>query len=153
MCAPPSMLAQKVSRLWSSVLSVGGKPATNLCQEWSVSHSTVSDSQRTHELYSQPVSSVHGILQTRILEWVAISFPRLSSQPRDRSLVFSIAGIFFTIWVTRESTYLGELIFQACSSWHKQLGLKGDVSYKELPCSDCSMLRADSPLPQPLGLF
>ena len=33
--------------------------------------------------YSSPGSSVHGILQTRILEWVAISFSRGSSQPRD----------------------------------------------------------------------
>ena len=33
--------------------------------------------------YSQPGSSVHGILQARILEWVAISFSRGSSQPRD----------------------------------------------------------------------
>ena len=33
--------------------------------------------------YSPPSSSVHGILQARILEWVAISFSRGSSQPRD----------------------------------------------------------------------
>ena len=37
--------------------------------------------------YSIPDSSVHGILQARILEWVAISFSRGSSQPRDRTLV------------------------------------------------------------------
>ena len=35
--------------------------------------------------YSPPGSSVHGILQARILEWVAISFSRGSSQPRDRT--------------------------------------------------------------------
>ena len=35
--------------------------------------------------YSPPGSSVHGILQTRILEWVAISFSRASSRPRDRT--------------------------------------------------------------------
>ena len=35
--------------------------------------------------YSLPRSSVHGILQVRILEWVAILFPRGSSQPRDRT--------------------------------------------------------------------
>ena len=36
-------------------------------------------------IYSNPVSSVHGILQARILEWVAIPFPRGSSQLRDRN--------------------------------------------------------------------
>ena len=39
---------------------------------------------------------VHGILQARILEWVAFSFSRGSSQPRDRTQVSSIAGGFFT---------------------------------------------------------
>ena len=43
-------------------------------------------------------SSVHGILQTRILEWVAIPFSRGSSWPRDRIPVSCIAGRFFTIW-------------------------------------------------------
>ena len=42
-------------------------------------------------------SSVLGILQARILEWVAISFSRGSSQPRDRTQVSCIAGRFFTV--------------------------------------------------------
>ena len=46
--------------------------------------------------YSLPGSSVHGILQARILEWVAISFSRGSSQPRNRTQVSYIAGRFFT---------------------------------------------------------
>ena len=41
---------------------------------------------------SPPGSSVHGILQARILEWVAISFSRGSSQPRDQTHVSRIAG-------------------------------------------------------------
>ena len=45
-------------------------------------------------------SSVHGILQTRILEWVAIPFSRVSSQPRDRTQVSHVAGRLFTIWAT-----------------------------------------------------
>ena len=40
--------------------------------------------------------TVHGILQTRILEWVAFPFSRGSSQPRDRTQVSCIAGGFFT---------------------------------------------------------
>ena len=46
---------------------------------------------------SLPGFSVQGVLQARKLEWVAIPFPRGSSQPRDRTLVSSTAGRFFTI--------------------------------------------------------
>ena len=51
---------------------------------------------------SPPGSSVHRILQERILEWVAIPFSRGSSQPRDRTWLSCIIGRFFTVWVTRE---------------------------------------------------
>ena len=44
-----------------------------------------------------PGSSVHGILQARIKEWVAILFSGGSSQPRDGTWVSYIAGIFFTV--------------------------------------------------------
>ena len=44
--------------------------------------------------------TVHGILQTRILEWVAFPSSRGSSQPRDRTHVSRIAGRFFTSWAT-----------------------------------------------------
>ena len=40
--------------------------------------------------------TVHGILQARILEWIAFAFYRGSSQPRDRTQVSHIAGEFFT---------------------------------------------------------
>ena len=50
-----------------------------------------------------PGSSVHGLLQPRILEWVAISFLKRSSQPRDRTRVSHIGGRCFTIWATREA--------------------------------------------------
>ena len=49
---------------------------------------------------SLPGFSVHGILQARILEWVAISFSMGSSQPRDATWVFLIAGGFFTVRAT-----------------------------------------------------
>ena len=58
----------------------------------SESHSVMSNSLRSH-----------GILQTRILEQVAFSFSRESSQPRDGTQVFCIAGRFFTNWGTREA--------------------------------------------------
>ena len=45
----------------------------------------------------------HGLLQARILEWVAVPFPRGSSQPRDRTRVSYIAGRFFSKWAIREA--------------------------------------------------
>ena len=47
--------------------------------------------------YNLPGSSVHGIFQARVLEWVAISFSRGSSRHRDQTQVSSIAGTCFTI--------------------------------------------------------
>ena len=45
--------------------------------------------------------TVHGILQARILEWVAVPFSRGSSQPRDWTQISHIAGGFFTSWATK----------------------------------------------------
>ena len=53
--------------------------------------------------YSPPGFSVHGILQARILDWVAIPFSRQSSQPKDWSQVSCIAGRFSTNWATSEA--------------------------------------------------
>ena len=52
---------------------------------------------------SPPGSSVHGILQAKILEGVAISFSGGSSWSRDRTRVSCIAGRFFTNWATGEA--------------------------------------------------
>ena len=46
--------------------------------------------------YSPPGSSVYGIFQARVLEWIAISFSRGSSQPTEQTQIFHIAGGFFT---------------------------------------------------------
>ena len=43
-------------------------------------------------------SSVHGIFQARVLEWIAISFSRGPSRPRNRTGVSRIAAGRFTIW-------------------------------------------------------
>ena len=50
--------------------------------------------------------TVHGILQARLLEWVAFPFSTGSSQPRDRTQVSHIAGGFFTSWAIREAVYM-----------------------------------------------
>ena len=54
---------------------------------------------------SSPGSSVHGILQARTLEWVAIPFSGGSSQPKNQTRVSHIACRFFTIWVTTEDLW------------------------------------------------
>ena len=59
---------------------------------------------------SPPGSSVHGISQARILEWVAISFSRGFSRPRDWTRVSGIAGRCFTVWATRESNLFLSLL-------------------------------------------
>ena len=51
-------------------------------------------------LYDPMDYTVHGILKSRILEWIAILFSRGSSQPRDGTQVSRIAGRFFTSWAT-----------------------------------------------------
>ena len=64
---------------------------------WSESRSVESDSLR-------PVDyTVRGILQARLLEWVAFPFSRGSSQPRDWTGFSCVAGGFFTNWATREA--------------------------------------------------
>ena len=75
---------------------------------WAVlSHTVVCDSLQPHVLYvaCQAPRSM-GILQARILEWVAISFSRGSSWPRDGTWISHIAGRCFTVWATREAPLL-----------------------------------------------
>ena len=54
--------------------------------------------------YKAPLST--GILQARILEWVAISSSRGSSQHRDQTPASHIAGRCFTLWATREALFI-----------------------------------------------
>ena len=69
----------------------------------------MSDSLWSHGL-GLPGSPVHGILQARVLEWVAVPFSRGSSQPRDWTQVSRIAGSFFTIWAGKpKNTGVGSL--------------------------------------------
>ena len=75
--------------------------ALHICRSESVSLSVVSDFCNPMDC-SLPGSSVPGILQVRILEWVAISYSRGSSWPRDQTQVSCMWGRFFTIWATGE---------------------------------------------------
>ena len=71
-----------------------------------------------------PSSSVHGILQARILEWVAISFSRWSSQPRDRTQVSHIAGRCFNLCATREDLKYKNTVFQKTSCRDTELQIQ-----------------------------
>ena len=66
------------------------------CESWTIKKVKVKVVQLCPTLYDPMDYIVHGILQARILEWVAFPFSRGSSQPRDRIQVFCIAGRFFT---------------------------------------------------------
>ena len=80
----------------------------------SSSCSVMSDSWQPHDC-SLPGSSVHGILQARIPERLAILFSWGSSWPRDRTRVSYIAGTFFTVWATREAQLLLGQQHMACN--------------------------------------
>ena len=71
---------------------------------------------------SLPGSSVYGIFQARVLEWIAISFSKGSSQPRDRTQVSHIVDRCFTVRATRE---VQEMLFEwtviTWSKWHQHV--------------------------------
>ena len=77
---------------------------------------------------SLPGSSVHGILQTRILEWVAIPFSKGSSQPRDQTQVSCIADRFFTVWATREAHFTSVNPIQCMSKGSALKLARGTIS-------------------------
>ena len=91
---------------------------------------------------SPPGSSVHGILQARMLEWVAMTFSRGSSWPRDWTWVSYIAGRFFTIWATREAPK--DTFTLGCHS------LPGDLPNPGIKPGSPA-LQADSLSSEPLG--
>ena len=94
---------------------------------------------------SPPGSSVHGNLPARILEWVAIPFSRGSSQSRDRIWVSCIASRFFTVWATREATYLPSFISLCPPSFQPKWHPSGNRSKSVCPftppclCTHCSV--------------
>ena len=89
-------------RNWTQVSCTAGRYFTT----WATREASVTQSCPTlcnPVDCSLPGSSVHGILQARILEWVAISFSRGSSWLRDQTQVSRIAGRCLTLWTTREA--------------------------------------------------
>ena len=96
---------------------------------------------------SLPASSVHGISQARILEWVAISFSRGFSRPRDWTQVSAIAGRRITIWATREyvSNQKKKKKKNRFKNWawglHKSLELSNKINSKGKTVTTCERLK------------
>ena len=99
------LLTSSISTRWSKTLLDNYYYRLNSLKVKSLSHVQTLDSMD----YNLPGSSIHGVLQARVLEWVAISFPRGSSWPRERTQVSCIVGRHFTIWDTREIKFSREL--------------------------------------------
>ena len=96
-------------------------------------------------LYDSMDCTVHGILQARVLEWVAFPFSRGSSQLRDQSQVSSIEGGFFTSWATKE-TIVKSLQF------HLHQAIITEVSFPNLVSGDNELGKGYLiPLPPPLA--
>ena len=87
---------------------------------------------------SLPGSSVHGTLQARILEWVAISFSRGSSRPRNPTEVSCVAGRFFTNWATREA----QRTLDKCSVGWPREGAGFRTGIEQDPASEVDSLDA-----------
>ena len=106
-----------------------------------------------------PGFSVHGIFQARVLEWVAISFSRGSSWPRDRTRVFGIVGRCFILWATREATRKNQRTIQQTVTQPRRVSLSADGQHQfssvTLSCPtlwdsmDCSIARVPYPSPTP----
>ena len=98
---------------------------TNIRWYWcsceSESHSVMSDSLWPHEIF-----------QARILEWVDYSFSSGSSQPRNQTWVFCIAGWFFTNWAIREAQWCSWLVSN-CDTCSNGLAFPGGSVVKNLP--------------------
>ena len=69
---------------------------------------------------SLPDSSLHGVLQARILEWIATSHSRGSSWPRDRTRISHTEGRFFTVWATMESSLNSGITSKLKDFWNTE---------------------------------
>ena len=120
-CMSVCLLGTSVPWQWVELPDVPMIPSNSELPPWKcfsvceyVSRSVMSNSLWTQD-YGPPGSSVRGIFQARILEWVAISFSRRSSQNRDQTQVSHIAGRFFAFWATKEARKCFRKVCKVCS--------------------------------------
>ena len=88
-----------------SSASGAGKFGQSHANQWRLEHTLTPYKNVSSKWFKDSAqgSSVHRILQARILEWAAIPFSRGTLWPRDWTQVFCTVGRFFTIWATREA--------------------------------------------------
>ena len=76
----------------------------------------------------------HGILQARILEWVAIPFSRESFQPKNRTQVSYIVGGFFLSWATNTSSNAGDVGHMSSISGSERFPERGNGNPLQYSC-------------------
>ena len=114
--------------MWDLVPWPGIEPGPPALWAWNLSLWTAreSESEVTQSCpilcdpmdYSLSGSSVRGIFQARVLEWIAISFSRGSFWPRNQTQVSRIVGRRFTVWATKEApNYSSSLRLRLKSRW------------------------------------
>ena len=92
--------------IWKSSTGIPSPPLALFMSEW-VSEVAQSCPTLCNPMdCSLPSSSVHGVFQAIVLEWIAISLSSGSSQPRDRTRVSGIVDRRFTVWATREALFI-----------------------------------------------
>ena len=137
----------RIQRIWQMLTSLG-KWSGLVCIRWNNSHRIICTGKRVRKAKvlvaqscltlnnpmdcSLPGSSAHEILQARILEFVAISSFRGSSQSRNQTWISCTAGRFFTMWATGESGDPGkeqnsEILQAASSLWQASVSSCWDL--------------------------
>ena len=107
----------------------------------------VKDAQLCLTLCNRMDYTVHGILQARILEWIAFPFSRGSSQPRDRTQVSHTAGDLFTSWVTGKPEDMdSQLSSLYHTTWCKRLEHSYILVHMEAPGMDTPWILRDKML-------
>ena len=100
-------------------------------------------------------SSVHGIFQVTVLEWLAISFSRASSWPRFRTWVSHLAGSRFTLWATREALWVYRkfnYLTKAILEWKCRMSLlcfsgRWDAETTQVTQGEMTALGCQMPIP------
>ena len=107
--------------------------------------------------YRSPGSSIHGISQARILEWVAISFSRGSSWSRDQTCLFCVSCIGRQTPYHWDTRVANRTLTRHWICRHPDLGLpasrtmrnkcRWDILWQRLKCTACTMARPSISLP------
>ena len=101
-------------------------------------------------------SSVHGIFQARLLEWIATSFSRGSSQPRNRTRVSRITGRRFTVWAIVGYNHLQfRLPFPSLCTFNVEQDFPVAQTVKNLPAMQETGIRSlgcEAPMEQGMGI-